>query len=29
MENVKGLLTKDNGRFKVEMFVLKDNKLVA
>jgi DNA (cytosine-5)-methyltransferase 1 len=29
MENVKGLLTKDNGRFKVEMFVLTDNKLVA
>ena len=29
MENVKGLLTRDNGRFKVEIFVLTDNKLVA
>ena len=29
MEKVKGLLTRDNGRFKVEIFVLTDNKLVA
>lgn len=29
MENVKGLLTRDNGRFKVVIFVLTDNKLVA